>query len=380
MRTVRARVDGIGRPVICRVVGGGVNEQVGEWVVELETPFEKTGYGQGLLRPRSSTKIVAGPILTCTVEGDDYHLGAGDVVIVDPSGRVTVLYEAASESNTFLLTGSCDNRCIMCSQPPVNGSQGYAAEARAVLEMIDLPPQVLGITGGEPTLLWDELIGLIRRCRERFPDTVLQLLTNGRRFREDGLAKELAEAGEGHILACVPLYADTDDVHNRIVGAPGAFWDTLQGLYNLERNGIGVELRMVVLRQNFQRLRSWSEFVYRSLPFVEHVALMGLEPSGLARANIERVWIDPADYTGDLTAAVRHFHRCGMRVSVFNHQLCTLPKGLWRFARKSISEWKRIYLEECRDCGVSADCGGFFASGRDFHSRMILPVNIHGPA
>ena len=36
-----------------------------------------------------------------------------------------------------------------------------------------------------------------------------------------------------------------------------------------------------------------ADFIVRNLPFVERVALMGLEITGLTRANLEELWIDP---------------------------------------------------------------------------------------
>ena len=52
----------------------------------------------------------------------------------------------------------------------------------------------------------------------------------------------------------------------------------------------------------------------------------------------------------------------GVPVSVYNHQLCTVPEAIWRFCRQSISDWKNEYLPICEPCGVRETCGGFFTS------------------
>lgn len=62
----------------------------------------------------------------------------------------------------------------------------------------------------------------------------------------------------------------------------------------------------------------------RNLTFVDHVALMALEVTGFARANLDRIWIDPFDYHKKLTEAALLLEASGMPVSIYNHQLCTL--------------------------------------------------------
>jgi hypothetical protein len=63
----------------------------------------------------------------------------------------------------------------------------------------------------------------------------------------------------------------------------------------------------------------------------------------------------------------------GMNVSIYNHQLCVLDRSLWPFAKKSISDWKNMYLDECASCGVLESCGGLFKWAEKKHS-----AHIHG--
>ena len=51
-----------------------------------------------------------------------------------------------------------------------------------------------------------------------------------------------------------------------------------------------------------------------------------------------------------------------------------LDPRLHRFAKKSISDWKNAYVEECDGCAKRAECGGFFASGIRRKSRGILAM------
>ena len=89
---------------------------------------------------------------------------------------------------------------------------------------------------------------------------------------------------------------------------------------------------------------------------------MGLEMMGYAVGNLESLWIDPWEYRGELETATLFLAERGMNVSVYNHQLCTIPESIWPYARKSISDWKNEYLPQCDGCKVQARCGGFFSS------------------
>jgi len=118
----------------------------------------------------------------------------------------------------------------------------------------------------------------------------------------------------------------------------------------------------VIHRDNAARLPALARFVYRNLTFASHVAFMGLEVVGLAKANSGALWMDPLDYLAELEAAVLALSRRGMSVSIYNHQLCVMPLSLWNYSRRSISDWKVEYAPECAECAARAECGGFFAN------------------
>ncbi|MFR6634061.1 MAG: radical SAM protein [Alistipes onderdonkii] len=176
----------------------------------------------------------------------------------------------------------------------------------------------LGITGGEPTLLGDRLFELLRHVRTKLPETEIHLLTNGRAFADKEYARKLAECGEKKILLGVPLHADSAGDHDTITQVKGSFEETMLGLYNLGRYDIGIELRVVITKMNYRRLPKLPDFIYRNLPFVEFISLMGLEYTGYTIKNREAVWIDPMDYQAELTQAV--FGAAGLAYGRLNLQ------------------------------------------------------------
>jgi len=300
----------------------------------------------------------------------------GDVVRIDPLRRTLhTLYRRTSPSNAFLVTERCDNLCVMCSQPPKDHDDSWIA--RELLEVISLvSPETceIGITGGEPALLGDQLLEIVRVMRDLLPRTGVHILSNGRRFADVPFAQALGRLRHPDLMMGIPVYSDLPEEHDFVVQARGAFDETIRGVLALKRARVRIELRFVIHAETYRRLPEFAEFISRNLRFVDHVALMGLELMGFARTNVDTLWVDPLDYQGELLAATRTLDRAGLRTSIYNHQLCTLPEALHPFARKSISDWKNVYFDECAPCTKRDECGGFFASSSLRRSRGIKPI------
>jgi His-Xaa-Ser system radical SAM maturase HxsC len=301
----------------------------------------------------------------------------GDVIRVRAgSSLVSVLYRRGANANALFVTERCNSYCLMCSQPPRDEDDSWRlAELLELVDLIDPDLTQLGITGGEPTLLGQGLVTLLAACRSSLPRTRLHVLTNARRFCEPGLAGAAAAIAERAVTWAVPLYADVASRHDYIVQAHGAFAETLHGIYNLAERGQAIEIRFVLHKESVPRLEPFAEFLWRNLPFVDHVAFMGLEPMGFAKLNRERLWIDPVDYALALERAVLHLSDRGMSASLYNLPLCVLPRSLWPFARKSISDWKNTFVAACEGCSERDSCAGFFSSaGVEWVSRGVRAI------
>ncbi len=313
---------------------------------------------------------------------DFSYLMPGDILRINPvSQEVRVLYRKASRHNVLFFTERCNSRCLMCSQPPRDiNDDHHVDEILRMIPWMDRETAELGITGGEPTLTGDRLLAVLRSVRDNLPTTSLHMLSNGRLFQFARFAQQVAEVQPGNFMIGVPLYADTAAHHDYVVQAAGAFEETIFGLMNLARVGVRIELRMVLHRETYRRMPQFARFVARNLPFVDQVSLMGLELMGFARSNLEALWIDPADYQSELDQAVHILDAAGLTVQLFNLPLCVLRPALYPFARKSISDWKNVYLPVCQNCGLRDACGGFFASATLRHSSHLkaFPANPLG--
>jgi len=336
------------------------------------------GYGAVITLAAEAGKPSQGTELPFVFEVPEFaDIQSGHIIAADPqSGTIRVLYRPESIHNFLFVTEMCNSNCVMCSQPPKerDDRDELAERNLAVLGLLESGPQHLTITGGEPTLLGERLARLLTVLRDKFPDTRVHVLTNGRQFADISFAAQLAGRLHPNLSWGIPLYSDLPWEHDFVVQSRSAFSETLRGLLNLARWRQRIEIRVVLHAHTVSRLPQLAAFIRRNLTFVEHVALMGLEHVGFAVGNMRGLWIDPADYQHELEAAVETLTVAGMPVSIYNHQLCTLPRNLWPFARRSISDWKNTFRSECDACSVRPECGGFFQWNIEKVSRHFGPV------
>ena len=269
-----------------------------------------------------------------------------------------------SNDNTLFTTSRCNNRCIMCCQPPLDVDDIDELYQENIERIYGAPRDLpmIGITGGEPTLLGDRLITLVALIREQMPDTEIHILSNGRAFVNGDYAQRLADVGGGKLVVGVPFHSDYAKDHDTIAGCKGAFKETILGLYNLAAAGIYIELRIVMNALNYKRFFAMAQYIHRNLSFIDWVAFMGMEYVGYAVKHNRNIWIEPKDYIPELTSAVRYLAEWNYDVCIYNIPLCLLPKEFHKFAVKSISDWKNKYLDICEQCSLKADCCGLFST------------------
>ena len=302
-------------------------------------------------------------------------IAPGDVIRLRARGQVSVLFRRSANANFLFATERCNSACLMCSQPPRDEDDTWRVrEILDTIPLIDRDIAAIGMTGGEPTLLGLRLREIVISVLTHLGNAQFNILTNGRLLADSELAARLA-TGTRRVLWAIPLYADTAARHDHVVQAEGAFDETLNGLYNLAERGEAVEIRIVLHALTIDRLLPFAEFVWRNLPFVAHVAFMGLEPMGFAKINRDLLYVDAADYRAQLEEAVWYLHDRGIKTSIYNTPLCLLSQSARPLARKSISDWKNTFPPECDPCAMREQCSGFFRSaGAEWRSRHIHPI------
>lgn len=299
----------------------------------------------------------------------------GDIVSIMQNGSVTMLFKQDSIHNSIFVTDQCNNRCIMCSQPPKKNKDINLLHA-INMKLIDLLPNLpsVGITGGEPTLLKEKLYFLIEKISNTHPQTLIHVLTNARLFSWINYTRLLASINSNNIIYAIPFFSDNYIDHELITTKKNSFSQSLLGLYNLAKYDQRIELRIILQKYTVNRLIKLAQFICLNLPFVEHIVFMGLELLGYAQKHSANVWTSPSEYTNQLSKAIEILTCNKYSVSIYNLPLCVLPDNLWPFCEKAITEWKNKYLNECELCIKRDRCGGIFSSTHDHYKNLIQPL------
>jgi len=300
------------------------------------------------------------------------HLQDGDIVMVQMSGMVRTLFRIHSMDNSLFTTDRCNSNCLMCSQPPKNidDVEYHYQINHQVIKLIPAETEILGITGGEPTLMQERFFDMIGHINTILPDTLVHILTNGRAFAWKNFIDRFEVVNTQNIVLGIPLYSDFYLDHDYIVQSRNAFNQTVLGMHRLARLNSRIELRIVLHKLTYKRLEALAKFIFMNIPFIEQVAFMGLEYTGYTPANDQLLWIDPVDYMKELQIAIEYLNSNAIKVSIYNHPLCLLPDSIRKFAVKSISDWKVNYLEECGTCEIKSQCGGVFGTSK----KMSLSI------
>ncbi len=314
------------------------------------------------------------PLCKCLNVGNVKGLHSGDIVKVFPDGKIIRLWDVSSFQNCLFVTNGCNFRCLMCPQPPCADNPEQHSENLRLLQLLNCKVEMIGITGGEPTLFPDRLIEYFDIINRKFPSARVEMLTNGSLLSDFGMAKRLALAAPLNFCYCVSIHGDTGSVAESIMRCEGGWDKAIQGINNLARLQQQIEIRVVVTKNNVSYLEDIATFLYRNFPFAYHIAFMGQEITGEAVKNFSEIWVEPIEYAASLDKAVRYLAAMDMHVSIYNVPLCLLPESSRRFAARSISDWKQAYIENCKGCKRQSECCGFFTTSGNYYPQGVAPL------
>jgi len=281
----------------------------------------------------------------------------------------------SSNAHTLFFTSKCNHYCLMCSEPPQTTNDDYLiTDNMKIIELLDKNLEVIGISGGEPTLLGDNFLKIIKKIREELPTTTIRVLTNGRAYGNETFVKKLSDIAGEYLISEIPLYNAYYAKHDYIVQSKNAFFETINGFYNCAKYGLRTDVRVVLSKQNYNDLDELMYFIYKNIPFVEHIALMGLEYIGFAINNIQDIHINPLEYTEQVKNAIHTCRKYSLNVSIYNLPLCLIDENVRKYAQQSISDWKNEFSEVCNNCDVKKECSGMFTSTKPYFNHLLQPI------
>lgn len=209
------------------------------------------------------------------------------------STRVTAPFKA-----DIALTYACNNACPHCYNEPDRFAMTPLSledwfRVLDKLHKIGVPHLIL--TGGEPTLL-PLLPTLVRRANRL--GHIVGMNTNGRRMADRDLVDSLVAAGLNHVQ--VTLASCYPGVHDGMVGAEGAFAETVAGIENALAAGLHTITNTTLTRQNQDHALDIVHYVHDL--GLRTFAMNGMIHAGGGTATPDAI---PAEEMKALLAAVR---------------------------------------------------------------------------
>lgn len=207
------------------------------------------------------------------------------------AGELLDREQTAGERRCWVrLTRVCNNRCLFChdsvlhdgSRSPVDQLEAEIRSGRGA------GAERLILSGGEPTL-HPSFIDLIAYGRARGYSWI-QAVSNGRMFAYPGFVQRCLAAGLDEVT--LSLHGHTPALHDRLVGVPGAFAQSLRGLDQLLAAGLVVSVDVVLTALNLPELPELLEFYLER--GVREFDLLWLVPFGRAWQDRQRLFVPPA--------------------------------------------------------------------------------------
>jgi radical SAM protein with 4Fe4S-binding SPASM domain len=159
-------------------------------------------------------------------------------------------------SGAFELTWRCNFRCIHCYQYAQPSPELTTDEVKDIIaQLADIGCLFLSFTGGEP-LLRDDFWEIAEYAREK--SFALTLQTNGFLLTAESI-KRIRELS--FLDVDVSLLGATPRTHDAIVGRPGSFQKVVKAIGLLRKDGIRVNVKVTILKQNFPEMKEMKALV-----------------------------------------------------------------------------------------------------------------------
>ena len=325
--------------------------------VSYNVPHEKINT-TGILKNTNGETLIETEFGNIVLVDKKILIEDNEIVLIFPKASVLKRYFRPSASaNTMLLTEECDQRCIMCSQPPKNKKyDDFDLYKEATLLLPE--NSVMGITGGEPTLLKEPLFNFIKDVIRERPDLMFHILTNAQHFTRDD-RETLLEISK-NVFWGVPLYSHIEKTHDDIVSKDGAYTRLFESFNHLLSSGSQIELRTVLMKQNIFDLSSLGDLITNQLSWIEVWAIMQLEYIGYAKMNWDKIFHDHSTDFLRIKKALSIMKSQNINVALYNFPYCTVPREYRNIAKASISDWKNKFIDICDNCPKKDICSGFF--------------------
>lgn len=258
----------------------------------------------------------------------------------------------------------CNNSCIMCTTvrtADIKNAKQVDLSKKEILNFVNklnIDTDVLGLTGGEPTIR-NDLPELLSFMVKKLPNTEIKLLTNGRLFAYSDFTKKVINTGLKMFI--IPIHAHAYELHDFITRTPKSFEQTILGIKNLLKYDVDIEIRVVIHAINYPYLPKIAEFIKNNLQGISRVVFLYFDAIGSGSINKNRLFVKMIEVVPYLEKAVDILNQNDIKTFIYHFPLCVLKKKYWNIAKGRTVEERRItFCDTCKKCKLKEECPGIW--------------------
>jgi MoaA/NifB/PqqE/SkfB family radical SAM enzyme len=253
-------------------------------------------------------------------------------------------------------------------------------------------PEILFTGGGEPSML-KELPFFISYAKQVGIKRV-GMETNGMLFAYESYTKKLKESGLDFCI--ISLHSHHPDIADMIVQKQGSFTHTINGMRNMEKEGIQISsILHTITTYNYKELKEFILFIREHFPRISHFGFGLMRPineNPASRNFTPRL----SQLQPFLFEALAYCKEHGITVDIsprMNIPFCFLGEfirssgELRAFKEKTEEEFKKLTSmaekvkgRQCSQCAMNVMCSGIFKEYSDLYgtSELVPLEKVYG--
>lgn len=318
--------------------------------------------------------------------------------------------------DTYIALGyACNHSCICCPLTTFDRlhSQLSVEELQAKISLLlegasTSIEQNVVLSGGEPFLhpaFYDLLKKLLGASIN------ITVLTNATQLATPSAQAKISEIimfqqeKRPRLQIVTAVHSSDNAIHDRITGCEGSLWDAIKGLDFAVKSNLDVTVKVILSKANAETLVD--TIAYLDEHFPAHVAIQfcGMDYSGRAARNLDKLLISFAEIQEKLEAALDYLvkknkmrlqkNKPVRKVSIIELPLCSCDPYYWRFFSMPLQEQKQYvapndaarkmhtlstasaqcgcFYEECQGCAAKRYCSGTWKSTYRFVNNCLRP-------
>ena len=270
----------------------------------------------------------------------------------------------------FCVWNKCNNRCVMCSNPldfqMENPYKGYSLKQLkdriGSLDVFDRKGNLIDdkicLTGGEPTIHPD-FLKIVSFTRKRFPRSIIEMDSNGRRFFYPSFTKKLLSFK--NINLCISLHGFDAETHDAVTRTPESFDQAIKGLENIfkyKELGLNeIELRIIITKITCKYVEKILKLIKDRFSEADRIVIVFMEMEGQAGDNFKMVGLTHTAFSKYIPGIAKWIPKF-KDLRFYHFPLCTIDYSLWPHVWRTLPKSEVTFLPSCSNCSYKKYCLG----------------------